>query len=525
MFNNKIKLYKKICKTILLMVLVSTSACTKNFDKVNTPADRISTGNMNIGLIGQAFALSQYQGFFGTPYIWQQAQNLFADLYCQYYATIADYFSSDQYVDVVDWPDLTWWEFYSVPAPQLLEVEQFTASNGLVVDNAIAKIWKVAIYHRMTDYWGPIIYSNFGNGKTSVMYDKQQDVYHAFFNVLDDAVTTLKAHPGEFGFGTNDLVFSGSADKWLVFANSLRLRLAMRLAYVEPTLAQQEAEKAVADGVMMNNSDNANIAVNAISYNSWGDVIAWGEFRMSATMQSILVGYNDPRVSVYFNQAVNGGGYKGCRNGLPVTDREGLSDLYSVMGTKWWKISLGGSNPPIRVMCAAEVYFLRAEGALRGWNMGGTPVDLYNQGIRTSIPLEAPATTSAQVEAYIISTNTPAPVSDALFNTPPASTIPVLYQGGASFETQLEQIITQKWIAIFPDGWESWSERRRTGYPKGYPIIQSLNNDVPADKQMRRLMFTPFEISNNAVAVDSARLLLGGPDNCATRLWWDVKPE
>jgi hypothetical protein len=174
------------------------------------------------------------------------------------------------------------------------------------------------------------------------------------------------------------------------------------------------------------------------------------------------------------------------------------------------------------VMKATELYFLRAEGALRGWNMGGTAMELYNDGITTSLK-ETTASTDQEIDNYVNSLSTPIAVNDK-WNTPPMSDIPVKYDADGGFERQLEQIITQKWIAIFPDGWEAWSERRRTGYPVGYPIIQSFNPDINENGMMRRLQFTTGEISNNAEAVEEARKLLHGADKNYTKLWWDAKP-
>jgi hypothetical protein len=102
--------------------------------------------------------------------------------------------------------------------------------------------------------------------------------------------------------------------------------------------------------------------------------------------------------------------------------------------------------------------------------------------------------------------------------------IPVLYQSSGDIETQLEQIITQKWIALYPDSREAWSERRRTGYPVGYALVESFNPDILENEMMRRLKFTTGEISTNTEAVEDARTLIDGPDTNYTRLWWDAKP-
>ena len=520
MYQNKIfkSQAKKIPVVFLFFILFS---CTSKFDELNTPQDQINLNQVDATLLGQVFAESQFEGMLSFGGTFQIGQNLFSDLYAQYFATSANYFDTDQYVETPSFSGGAWSRFYRIAAPQLRFVENYTKEHGPAVGNAIVKVWRVQVYHRMTDYWGPIIYSQFGNGQTSVAYDSQESIYMDFFKTLDEAVAVLKASTGEKYFTSSDLVYGGSAEKWLLFANSLRLRLAMRIAYVNPQLAQEEAEKAAADGVISLNSDNANVLTTAISRNPMDMITSWGEFRMSATIQSVLEGYDDPRLSEYFEEAVIGGGYKGIRNGLPRTEKNSLNDKFSNVDIKWQAIGFGGSNPPVRVMCASEVYFLLAEGALRGWNMGGTAKEFYEDGIRTSLK-ERTTVSDAQIDQYIASVNTPAAINDQ-WNTPAMSDIPVLFEDGGSFERKLEQIITQKWIAIYPDGWEAWAERRRTGYPKGYPLIESLNTEIQPNEMVRRLKFTSDEIVTNASAVETARTLLGGPDANGTHLWWDAK--
>ncbi len=107
-------------------------------------------------------------------------------------------------------------------------------------------------------------------------------------------------------------------------------------------------------------------------------------------------------------------------------------------------------------------------------------------------------------------------------STPPVSTVPIAYDGGADTERQLEQIITQKWIALFPDSFEAWAERRRTGYPILYPRLNSDNSDLPVNVIPRRVPYVAQMYITNTEAVESAVAnLLGGPDNGVTKLWWD----
>jgi len=506
------------------VLLCGASACTRNFDELNIPNNAITADKIDGSLIGQAFAQAQWGTYAGQ---YQVGQNLYADIYAQYFATTHQNFGSDQLAETGAWTNIWFNYIYSTPATQLYFVENYTAENNLPLPNAITKIWRVQLYHRISDYFGPIIYSNFGKQQTSVPYDSQEDVYRNFFTTLDEAVAVLKANAGGNAFTTNDQIYGGNADKWLTYANSLRLRLAMRIVYADPALAKSEAEKAVADGVMLSNDDNAGVLSTANSINNLSQWTYIDEFRMSATMNSILGGFNDPRLASYFNEAGGrtGGdlGYHGVRNGLPAGQKGGTLNLdHSYVDTKWLPIADGGSNLRSAVMSCSEVYFLRSEGALRGWEMGGTAEDLYNEGIRRSLAQWTAASTT-EMEDYIGGTSTPAALNDR-WDSPPVSDIPVKYETGGDMERKLEQIITQKWIAMYPDGREAWAERRRTGYPRGYAVINSLNPDIPVDKLVRRLAFTTGEISTNASAVEAARGMLNGPDKNNTRVWWDAKP-
>ncbi|MGH7576088.1 MAG: SusD/RagB family nutrient-binding outer membrane lipoprotein [Longimicrobiales bacterium] len=514
---------------LVLLVPAMALACTDRFDDLNSPSDQIGADRIDASLIGQMFAYAQFHGMRGQPGGggFQIGQNLFSDLYAQYFATTTENFESDQYVNVGLWVNAAWNYFYSNAPPQLHFVENFTAENDLALENALTKVWRVEIFHRMTDNWGPIIYSEFGSGETSVAYDDQESIYRDFFVTLDEAVSVLEQNAGgtAFGAGVDDQIYAGNADQWRTFANSLRLRLAMRVRYADEALARQEAEKAVAAGVMTANADNAEVLTTADSRNPLETITAWGEFRMSAAMESVLEGYDDPRLGEYFDEAADGSGFQGLRNGQTRINRNSatLNPAFSDVDLKWRPLGLGGDNPPMRVMAAAEVYFLRAEGALLGWNMGGSAQELYEEGIRTSLNERTDAT-AAEIEAYISNTNLPAALDDA-WDSPPMSDIPVAFEVGASTERQLEQIITQKWLGLYPDGIEAWAERRRTGYPRGYPVLESLNPDVPADAIMRRLRFADGERSTNSVATEAAEALLDGPDDLnSVRVWWDAKP-
>lgn len=522
------RVHRILCATIMASLLVIVMSCTDKYDELNIPQNQIVVDEIDMNLLGQAFANAQYNSVSGlSTYIWNSA--LYSDRFAQYHSNIHPAFESDQYVDAGPHKDRLWTNFYATVATQLDFVEKFAAENGMILENAVAKVQKVVGYHRMTDHFGPIIYSEFGNAATSVNFDAQQDIYVDFFKILDEAVAVFNQHAGQSAFGANDQMYGGDVDSWAKFANSLRLRLALRVVYADPALAQREAEKAIADGVITTNAENGEVSTTINSLNGLSKITYHEEWRMSTTIHSLLEGYNDPRMEVYMSPRWDGGGYRGLRNGLPVDqrDRNAMTLEYSAVGNRWRPLYTGlwgeaGINAPMMVVSAAEVYFLRAEGALRGWNMGGTAKELYEQGVRMALGMITSAS-AEEIETYITGTTLPIPIDDP-WGSPPVTDIPVAYQSAADFETQLEQIITQKWLALFPDGWEAWSERRRTGYPVGYALIASSNPNLTKFELARRREYPPIEATSNAEGFKSALTLLGGPDRMDTRIWWDAKP-
>jgi hypothetical protein len=259
----------------------------------------------------------------------------------------------------------------------------------------------------------------------------------------------------------------------------------------------------------------------------------WNEFRMSAAMESALKGYNDPRMPVYFlpvgasgDNPGGNGQYNGVRNGLTsteLTETINLATSNSHVGARWASAPFGGvSNhleTPQNVMATAEAYFLRAEGALLGWNMGGDAQDLYEAGITNSMK-QWGISDDAAITAYINGTSTPVAPNDFL-NSPPVNNIPVKWAGDLA--TEREQIATQKWLALFPDGTEAWADYRRSRYLKLYPVAHSDNPDITntTTQWIRRIPFLDNERNVNADAVKEAESLLNGPDKVTTPLWWD----
>ncbi len=177
----------------------------------------------------------------------------------------------------------------------------------------------------------------------------------------------------------------------------------------------------------------------------------------------------------------------------------------------------------VQLMTAAEIAFLKAEAALRGWAGAGDAQTNYETGIAMSFEQHGASGSAAYISD---GTSIPADYVDpvnASNSTAALSTITIAWNSADDDETKLEKIITQKWIAMFPEGQEAWSEFRRTGYPKIFPVVSNQSGgDIDTDIQIRRIPFVDSELSTNAEGVAGAVTLLGGSDDGGTRLWWDT---
>ncbi|WP_134091046.1 SusD/RagB family nutrient-binding outer membrane lipoprotein [Olivibacter sp. XZL3] len=509
---------------ILLPAVLLMGACTSDFEEINTNPSKLTEAGLRE--LPFMFSRAQSAATIHRPY-YQTISILMPDLYAQYYALTTTSFTTDRYALNDTWLSRPAIITYVLTMPQLQAIFDNTETTSS--EYALANIMKAYTFHRYTDQYGPVPYFKAGSTESSIPYDSQEAIYDDLFKCLDSAVTNLKANAINNVFGSQDLIYGGDVSKWISFANTLRLRMALRISAVDPNRAKQEAEAAVAAGVMTDNSQSATIerSLNGDDANGLAFNAANNEFSMSSTMASYLKGYQDPRLSIYFQPAVATGEFKGLRNGSSATAVNlpgNRPNQTSNLGTKWvernsdgsaWEAHLDGRQ---EVMAAAEAYFLRAEGVLNGWDMGGgSAQEFYEKGIELS--LEQWGIDQARARTYINSDALPVAPGDET-NSPPVSNIPVRWAGSET--VQRAQIATQKWLALFPDGIEAWAEFRRTGQPTMYPLLQSDNADLPVGTFIKRLPYSSVEISTNGAALEEGRKLLGGPDNAATRVWWDV---
>lgn len=519
---------KKFISAILTVIVLG--ACTKEFEETNTNPNEISGESLkqdfnNVG----AFFPTMLQNIYGI----QVDHNLTNDSFARHLATPTPFVGGvNNTTYYIRWNGYWDREYNSVMAPanQVIAIAEEEGNDVFV---AWAKLIKIVAMQRLTVYHGPIIYTEYGLGKTGE-YDKEDKLYTAFFADLDEIISVFKANTDYTGMKAFDASYGGDVSKWAKFANSLRLRLAVRVSKVAPAMAEAEGVKAIADaaGLILTNSDNFNISGYGQKYHPAVICFEWGDTRMSASMESILGGYKDPRVAAFFDPVTDMSlvsdhpdfPYKGIRNGATLVAKDDRLP-YSTIDASF-------NDPAVvtkrKLLSADEVQFLLAEAALRGWAGAGDAGQHYEMGVRTSFELWG----TGGVDDYLAD-NTSLPLN---YDDPKAAgavndfvtriTTTVAWDEAADNETKLEKIITQKWIAGYTDSMEPWVDHRRTGYPKlPYNYQNDSNSDwgvIAADDFLRRMPFITSQRENNPAGVADATAKLGGPDEIGTRLWWDT---
>ena len=404
-----------------------------------------------------------------------------------------------------------WWNtFYTGPLEDLEQALRKATQENL--PNQIGPILTMRAfnYSIMTGMWGDIPFSEAGKGdggNFTPKYDTQQSIYDSLLTNLKDANSMMSAGAGT-GFGAQDPVYAGNVAKWKKFANSLHARLAMNLSDADPAKAQAEVAAAIAAGGFTSNADNAQInwPGDGTNDNPWYDTEKEGngtrdDTRMSVTFIDTLLSLNDPRLPVFARPVqdptcgtvamctpVAAGDYRGMPNGLEAGVAGDWGPKASRLGTQ-----IFDAQQPSYFMTFAEYSFIKAEAAERGW-ISGSAAQFYYDGIGAS--LNQWGVSSADSAAYLAQAS-------------------IAYKGPAG---GLAQIGVQKWIALFTQGFEAWSEWRRTGYPNLTPALnaRTTNGQIP-----RRVIYPQTEQSFNPANLSSAISAQGGSDALDKKLWID----
>lgn len=513
---------------IILAAIFTLISCTDRFERLNTNPNQVTADQMEVMNYRTGTKVTNLQNLVipTEEHIYQFVESLSGGPYAGYIGSTVNTWENrfETFNESTDWRK---WPFSNVMTEMYAPYRAIIAETDDEVALAFAHLFRVAVMHRVTDSYGPVPYSDaVSNEGIYTKYDSQESVYNQMFEELDLAISLFKQNEGldPSGWTSYDKVYYGNIVQWEKYANSLKLRMAMRLSYVKPELSRQKASEAIAAGVITSNADNAQMHATEnrtkLIYNDWQD------HRVGADIICYMNGYEDPRREKMFLPTVSGGIFAGVRIGSSVNSKTAFVEGYCNL--------IVSTDTPYLWFNAAEATFLRAEYELR-WGSAATAKELYEEAIRLSFE-ERGADGAA---AYIAdNTRRPEAYTDPLgvwsVGTRPSQVTVAWDDTAEDIEVNLEKIITQKWIAIFPLGVEGWSEYRRTGYPKLFDVAQDLSGGaVNVSHHARRLRYPAEEASQNRENYQEAVSILNsestggqslGGDEYATRVWWDVKP-
>lgn len=502
-----------IKSTIFMAVLIVTAiSCTKDFDELNTNPNIVTKDVINPNLIFTYVEKNAiYNMYNGSNAGWS---GFFSNRGSAYFR-ITDDAASEIYNNS--------YKIYLINLNEVIRLN--TGDPNLQNKSSIARIFRVWLYQRLTDTFGDVPYSEAAleaeNAILTPAYDTQKSIYTDLLKELKESAALLNTNVGQINFGAADLLYAGDVNKWKRFANSLRLRLAMRIRYADENLAKENVTEVLKSDLITSNADNAFILTNTtIRENGNPIFLSWDNgnrarpWSVGQTIVENLKNSNDPRLPIYVEPALNGtSGYRGRPIGLYLDQEISYPEgSYSFISPFYY------SSPIIKIniLTNAEVEFLRAEAALLGWS-SGTAETFYQNGISAAMK-------NTQEFINLAKPQVPIAGSSNLTNT---MVDDFLSSGAAklngSMEENLEKIITQKYISSFPfDTYEAFAEQRRTGYPKIW-----LGNE-PGDthnKMPRRLNYPFIEKSLNSVSYQQAVSRLKEGDVLTSRVWWDAKPN
>lgn len=394
--------------------------------------------------------------------------------------------------------DAFWANYYVGPLQDIQLVVLKGRETEQPNHEGVGLIWRSWLFHQVTDLWGDVPYTQALSGAdaSTPEYDTQQAIYNG---VLDD-LTAGQAMLTSAGvdFGNGDILYNNDMAKWRKFANSLRMRLAMRMVNADPATAQSEFVAAYNAGGFTSNADNAMLTWPGAPYENplYENYLGRDDHGVSRTLIDTLAALNDPRVELYAEPAALDGAFRGNPNGYAAPpDPNGLGlGQWSRIGNFW---RADGAATPTAIMTYAEVLFLQAEAAQRGW-IGASAADLYHAAIRASMnqydawgsPADAP--TDAEIDAYLAQPE-------------------VAYDASRG----LEQIHLQLWLALYMNGNEAWSHVRRTGTPDLQAGPDYVHSRLPT-----RYIYPDTEQSLNSASLNAALSRQGGGLDLITPMWW-----
>ena len=475
-----------------LAALLMLGGCTDDFEQITTDPDALEVGSPTnqLGYVLRSTA-SQYGGFDATEtwagYIVKiQYMDNFA--YLPTNNTYGNKFSNNYRSNV-----------------QLDDILQQTEVNAADLKNIrwATRIWKEFLWLWTTDQFGSIPYTEankIDDGLLKPKYDSQETIYKGILQNLKAIADEMASEEGTDDIGEGDFLFNGDVEKWRKFCNSLRLRAAMRIVNVAPDLSKSTIEEVCSNlttyPVLDESEDNAYFKWQGSKpyQEPWFDNFETrDDYGMSNIFVEHMTSMNDPRISVIMKPAESDNEYRGYENGA----LSAPSNLKSVSRIgELYREKADGFTPFLK---SCENYFIMAEAALRGWNVGISAQEAYETAVKLS--MDDNGIEEADAEAYLAA--------------------------DGKWDNTMERIYMEEWVALFKNNLEAWTLYRRTGYPKAiqssgeYPgkfcIYGSTHNDVPFRMPYPDNEYVYNKENLNAAAPNLADYVWG------EKMWWDTR--
>ncbi len=458
--------------------------------------------------------------------------------------------------------------FYTSVKNTIMPLLHHPSVDSIPELKAVNLLYYCVAAQELADISGPFTYlEDKKNSESPSIYDDMQTIYYGIEANIDTIVDCLKyfeKRPEWYKQRVNSIFsnyhtsrcgitgdYSTFVESCWRLANSLKLRMAMHIVKVEPATAKKWAEEAVASGVIesLEMTHGLYPAISGFTNPLVELAGSWNDTRMSASFECLLMSLDHPYTKMLWNKNSNAIINRITKEETPANDRiigiragtfvgEGQSyanNQYIAYSTFKSNIM---TNAPLYIIKWSEVDFLRAEGALRNWNMGGDAKFFYERGIRNASldePRDRQFYEEDGIEGYdkfldaYLNRENPVnyvqvdPIGDGE-PWPTLTKIGVKWNDGDSQEVKLEKIITQKYIALFPLSTEAWAEIRRTGYPKLFPILNPDEGDGTIEEGdiIRRIPWVAIDPQAQDAIQETGLKALGGDDFQGTRLWWDV---
>ncbi|WP_316834150.1 SusD/RagB family nutrient-binding outer membrane lipoprotein [Pedobacter nutrimenti] len=485
-------------KKLLLFVFVGAIGMTgcKKFLDINQNPNNPDSADPSLLLPTVQASAGQVVG---------NAFQVYGNMWAQYWTqhpSASQYRTIDQYKltnTAFDRPWLTLYRNGLINAELIIK----NPGSGLEYIKGIAYIMKAYTFQLTTDAFGdvPLTQALQGNGFGSPKYDTQELVYDSIFNFIDKGKALLAVN--SIDPAGQDMIFGGrngsvdvKTDKWTLFANTLKLRAYLRLAKINPAKAEAGVKALYASGALFLTTD-AGIKYSTTGGNQnpfYNEMVALNTQNVvaSSTAVNAFDRNNDPRVDRFYD-AVKDQKARSIIQGS--FSQPKVETVVAVPGALvGGNLSSGTSaTAPVKLISAAESYFLQAEAAARGWATG-----------------DATALAKSGVEASFVATGLTVASADTYFAAAQDGSA-AFSAAGSNVELKVKAVITQKYYAMCGfQGFEAWTDYRRTGYPNF--LIKSLASSLGGNKLPMRLLYPNSEATSN--------LNFPGNQTLDTPVWW-----